>query len=144
MKTQCFDISGMSCAACSARVDKTVSSLNGINTVNVNLLKNNMTVEYDESVLGSDDIIRAVEKSGYGASLPAKADSLKKGIVNTASDDAKKLLSNDLLDSIIKSIPQEWVEHEGRENVGLLLEQVCLRRDNMRAICEQIVLERNR
>ena len=104
MKTQCFDISGMSCAACSARVDKTVSSLNGINTVNVNLLKNNMTVEYDESVLGSDDIIRAVEKSGYGASLPAKADSLKKGIVNTASDDAKKLLFRVIISAVFTEI----------------------------------------
>ena len=69
---------------------------------------------------------------------------LNKELLISKADDAKKLLSNDLLDSIIKSIPQEWVEHEGRENVGLLLEQVCLRRDNMRAICEQIVLERNR
>ena len=69
---------------------------------------------------------------------------LNKDLLISKADEAKKRLSNDLLNSIMKSIPQEWVELEGRENVGLLFEQVYLRRDNMRAICEQIILERNR
>ena len=100
MKTQCFDISGMSCAACSARVDKCVSALNGISSVNVNLLKNNMTVEYDESVLGSEDIISAVEKSGYGASLPAEKDTRAKAVKNTASDEAGKLLTRLIISAV--------------------------------------------
>ena len=64
---QIFDVTGMSCAACSARVEKCVSGLDGVSSVSVNLLKNNMSVSYDENRLSCGDIIRAVEKSGYGA-----------------------------------------------------------------------------
>ncbi|MBR4126511.1 MAG: heavy-metal-associated domain-containing protein, partial [Alphaproteobacteria bacterium] len=67
MKKQTFDITGMSCAACSARVDKAVAALKGVQTVSVNLLKNNMAVEYDEKLLSATDIAAAVEKAGYGA-----------------------------------------------------------------------------
>ena len=62
-------ITGMSCAACSARIDKAVRSLKGIKEVNVNLLTNSMVISYDDRVLTSEKIINAVVKSGYGASL---------------------------------------------------------------------------
>ena len=62
-------ISGMSCAACSARVSKAVASLKGIKEVNVNLLTNSMVVSYDETVTNPNKIIEAVTKAGYGASL---------------------------------------------------------------------------
>lgn len=62
-------ISGMSCAACSARVDKSIRSLKGVKEVNVNLLTNSMVVSYDDGVLTSEKIIKTVEKSGYGATL---------------------------------------------------------------------------
>ena len=48
MRKDHFDVTGMSCAACSARVEKSVAKLPGIKEVSVNLLKNSMTVEYDE------------------------------------------------------------------------------------------------
>ena len=67
MKKQTFSVTGMSCAACSARVSKAVSSLSGIKTANVNLLKNSMIVEYDDTILTETDISAAVEKAGYGA-----------------------------------------------------------------------------
>lgn len=51
MKKDLFDITGMSCSACSSRIQKAVSTLNGVEDANVNLLKNNMTVTYDESSL---------------------------------------------------------------------------------------------
>ncbi len=57
----------MTCSACSAHVEKSVCKLEGIAAVNVNLLQNSMTVEYDEAVLKTDDIIHAVESGGYGA-----------------------------------------------------------------------------
>lgn len=63
-----YTISGMSCAACSARVEKAVKNLKGIKEVNVNLLTNSMLVSYDES-LTSQQIIEAVVKAGYGATL---------------------------------------------------------------------------
>ena len=59
-----FNVTGMTCAACSARVEKAVSSLVGVEKCSVNLLTNSMTVEGDESI---ETIISAVEKAGYGA-----------------------------------------------------------------------------
>lgn len=71
MQKDYFDVTGMSCAACSARVEKSVAKLPGVKEVSVNLLKNSMTVEYDENALSPDGIVDAVVKAGYGASLRA-------------------------------------------------------------------------
>lgn len=64
-----YDITGMSCAACSSRIEKSVSALSGIQQVSVNLLKNSMVVKYDKKALTEEQIIQAVVKAGYGASL---------------------------------------------------------------------------
>ena len=64
-----YQIGGMSCAACSARIDKAVRGLKGIKEVNVNLLTNSMVVSYDEKILNSDKIIKTVIKAGYDANL---------------------------------------------------------------------------
>ncbi|MBP5358431.1 MAG: heavy metal translocating P-type ATPase [Treponema sp.] len=61
-----FAVSGMTCAACSARVEKAVSSVNGVSSCSVNLLTNSMKVEGSAS---QDEIVSAVEKAGYGARL---------------------------------------------------------------------------
>lgn len=66
---QKFDVTGMTCSACSAHVEKSVSKLEGVQCVNVNLLQNSMVVEYDDHALGTTDIIHAVESGGYGASV---------------------------------------------------------------------------
>lgn len=62
-----FNITGMSCAACAARVDKAVSAVRGVQSVAVNLLKNTMRVEYDEKTVLPAVIVSAVERAGYGA-----------------------------------------------------------------------------
>ena len=62
-----FTVSGMSCAACSARVEKAVSALRGVRAADVNLLQNTLTADFDESVLSVQDIVAAVENAGYGA-----------------------------------------------------------------------------
>ena len=54
-----FDVTGMSCSACSSHVEKSVSKLEGIKTVSVNLLTNSMQVEYDETKLDTGKIIEA-------------------------------------------------------------------------------------
>ena len=59
----------MTCSSCSAHVEKAVNKVNGIEKVTVNLLSNNMVVEYDEAVSTNNDIIRAVENAGYEASV---------------------------------------------------------------------------
>lgn len=70
-----FDVTGMTCSACSSRVEKCVSKLEGVREVSVNLLTNSMQVEYDESVLKEGQIIGAVVKAGYGASPKTQASS---------------------------------------------------------------------
>ena len=69
MKKETYDITGMSCAACSARIEKGISGMEGMQQCSVNLLKNSMTVSYDEAELDSGKIIHQVEDIGYGASL---------------------------------------------------------------------------
>lgn len=68
MKNQ-FEVTGMTCSACSAHVEKSVSKLAGVEKVSVNLLTNSMQVEYDETRLSVDRIINAVENAGYGAAV---------------------------------------------------------------------------
>ncbi len=62
-----FNIVGMTCASCSSHVEKAVNKLDGVDNVNVNLLLNNMVVQYDEKVLDDSTIISAVRKAGYDA-----------------------------------------------------------------------------
>ena len=73
MKKEKFEVTGMTCSACSARVEKTVSKLEGTENVSVNLLTGTMQVDFDENVLSEEKIISAVEKAGYGASAAASA-----------------------------------------------------------------------
>ena len=95
-------ITGMSCAACSARVDKAVRKLEGVKELNVNLLTNSMVISYDENILNDSDIINAVIKSGYGAekyipknnSIASKKDELE-------DHNTKKLLLRLILSFIL-------------------------------------------
>lgn len=66
---QKFNVTGMTCSACSSRVEKCVRHLDGIQDVSVNLLTNSMQAEYDDSKLSEEMIIDAVTKAGYGASV---------------------------------------------------------------------------
>lgn len=68
-----FDVTGMTCSACSSRVEKCVSKLEGVDEVSVNLLTNSMQVKYDEKIIKEQGIIDAVVHAGYGAS-PAEND----------------------------------------------------------------------
>ncbi len=70
-----FDVTGMSCAACSAHVEKAVAGVEGVSQVSVNLLTNSMNVEGNAS---DEAIVSAVVKAGYGASLKQKADAENK------------------------------------------------------------------
>lgn len=89
-----FDIGGMSCAACSARVERAVGSLDGVSSCSVNLLTNSMTIESD---LDDKVIISAVEGAGYSAKV-----SEKRASPSVASDSAKKETKN-LISRLISS-----------------------------------------
>ena len=62
-----YDIEGMTCASCAQTIEKVVGKLEGIKTVNVNLATEKMTVDFDESLVLSTDIVSAVENAGYHA-----------------------------------------------------------------------------
>ena len=69
MAKEKYNITGMSCAACSAKVERVVGKVDGVENVSVNLLTNSMQVEYKEDKLSSNDIIKNIADAGYGASL---------------------------------------------------------------------------
>ena len=82
-----YNVTGMSCAACSARVEKAVCGVPGVTSCSVSLLTNSMGVEGTAS---ASDIISAVEKAGYGASLkggPAKKSGSYSDVI-AANEDA--------------------------------------------------------
>lgn len=97
-----YNITGMSCAACSAKVEKTVSKLVGMDKASVNLLTNSMQVEYDEKKLSSKDIIKSVVDAGYGASLAGDTkEKAKDKSIKKTNDDAISSMKFRLKVSII-------------------------------------------
>ena len=69
MKKELLDITGMSCSACSSRIEKVVGRMEGVEEVAVNLLTNKALVSYDESKLDTAAIIARIEKLGFGAAI---------------------------------------------------------------------------
>ena len=88
MKTQKFDVTGMTCSACSARIEKNINKTGGVLEANVNLLTNSMTVKYDDTVLSDKDIIKIVEDTGYGASSVMEK---KAEVKSEAKDDKSEI-----------------------------------------------------
>ena len=82
-----YNVTGMSCAACSSRVEKAVSKVPGVSTCSVSLLTNSMGVEGSAS---PDSIIAAVEAAGYGASLKGASDTRNASANHAAEEDALK------------------------------------------------------
>ena len=102
---QKFTVTGMTCSACSVHVDKAVRKLPGVQDVNVNLLGGSMTVDGDDSVT-PEAVIAAVEKAGYGASLPAAPGQNAAPVPapNTMEDELKSMKTR-LIASFIFLIP---------------------------------------
>lgn len=98
-----FNVTGMSCAACSSRVEKAVSKVQGVDSVSVNLLTNSMLVEGD---VPADNIIEAVEKAGYGAEVAGSSDaSSKKTAAKDSSMDETRALRRRFVISLIFLAP---------------------------------------
>ena len=91
MKKLKFSVTGMSCAACQAHVEKAVSKVKGVADVNVNLLANKMTVDLDENVTNAQAVINAVEGAGYGASEIGNNENKTASTVAAAQDESKKM-----------------------------------------------------
>ena len=92
-----YDVRGMTCSACVANVTKAVERLDGVNTANVNLMTNSMKVNFDENKINDEEIIKAVEKIGYGASPAGEKIKNEAGPV----DDRERALKHRLISSSI-------------------------------------------
>ncbi len=93
MKKQNFVVTGMTCSACSSRVEKCVSAIDGTSDVSVNLLTNSMRLSYDENLTSEDDIIQTVIRAGYGAYVKG-ADTLAAASGSTAQNPQEEQIRN--------------------------------------------------
>ncbi|WP_299446967.1 heavy metal translocating P-type ATPase [uncultured Phascolarctobacterium sp.] len=92
MRKELLDITGMSCSACSSRIEKVVGRMDGVDEMSVNLLTNNARVTYDETKLDMPAIIARIEKLGFGAAVhqaAAKAAPVKPA--DTAADELREM-----------------------------------------------------
>ncbi|HPJ65761.1 MAG TPA: heavy metal translocating P-type ATPase [Flexilinea sp.] len=105
---QTYHVTGMSCAACAAAVEKSVRKLPGVKRADVNLLANKLSVEIDPEIVTPADIMRAVEKAGYGAEpldiKAAASASRSKTAVNPAEVEQKEMKQRLIL-SVVFLIP---------------------------------------
>ena len=101
---QRFNITGMSCSACSAAVERSVNRLDAIKSCEVSLLTNSMTVEFDENITSSLQIISAVKSAGYGAEIYGKKQDKKE-----KKDDGLKQMKTRLVVSFVCLIPLMYI-----------------------------------
>ena len=93
MRKELLDITGMSCSACSSRIEKVVGRMDGVETIAVNLLTNKAQITYDDAKLDANAIIARIEKLGFGAAVhqaTAKA-ALPAKPTNTAALELKEM-----------------------------------------------------
>ena len=102
--TENFDVTGMSCAACSAHVEKSVGAVAGVRSVAVNLLQNSMKVDFDESKTNTAEIIAAVESGGYGASVKGEAKAEQK-----PAESEQKSMKRRIIVSVVFLIPLMYI-----------------------------------
>ncbi len=93
-----YNVTGMSCASCVARVEKAVNKVDGVTSCSVNLLTNSMSVDGD---VKSSDVINAVEKAGYGASLKGNSSKENKTNGEPLKDTETPKLKKRLFSSLI-------------------------------------------
>lgn len=105
MKKQKYNVTGMTCAACQANVEKRVSRIEGVSSCEVSLLSNSMAVEFDEALTNDSEIIAAVIGIGYGASIFGTE---KKKEDNSAEAERKQMFTR-LITSVILMIPLMYI-----------------------------------
>lgn len=93
-----YNVTGMSCASCVARVEKAVNKVDGVTSCSVNLLTNSMSVDGD---VKSSDVISAVEKAGYGASLKGNSSKENKSNDEPLKDTETPKLKKRLFSSLV-------------------------------------------
>lgn len=102
-----FDVTGMTCSACSSHVEKSVSKLTGVENVSVNLLTNSMQVEFDENKLDTAGIIKAVEDAGYGAAV--KDEHAKSGKKTSGQSDSQENSGLSAVEQNVKNMKKRLI-----------------------------------
>lgn len=102
-----FDVTGMTCSACSSHVEKSVGKLTGVENVSVNLLTNSMQVEFDENKLDTAGIIKAVEDAGYGAAV--KDEHAKSGTKTSGQSDSQENSGLSALEQNVKNMKKRLI-----------------------------------
>ena len=108
MQTRYFTVTGMSCAACSANVEKAVSRLDGVETAQVNLLTKRMAVSYNPDTVNADTIIQAIEKRGYGA-FPLSEENTAQPSVRQADSEITDAEKKQFIFSLFFLIPLMYI-----------------------------------
>ena len=107
-----YDVRGMTCSACVANVTKAVEKLDGVSNANVNLMTNSMKVNFDENKINDEEIIKAVEKIGYGASPAGEKIKNEDGPVDDRERDLKhRLISSSIFMLILMYIAMGHMVH---------------------------------
>ena len=102
-----FDVTGMTCSACSSHVEKSVGKLTGVENVSVNLLTNSMQVEFDENKLDTAGIIKAVEDAGYGAAV--KDEHAKSGTKTSGQSDSQENSGLSAVEQNVKNMKKRLI-----------------------------------
>mgnify|MGYP002585064092 CR=1 FL=1 len=102
-----FDVTGMTCSACSSHVEKSVGKLTGVENVSVNLLTNSMQVEFDENKLDTAGIIKAVEDAGYGAAV--KDGHAKSGTKTSGQSDSQENSGLSAVEQNVKNMKKRLI-----------------------------------
>ena len=108
MRTEKFNVTGMTCAACSAHVEKAVAAVEGVSEVTVSLLTNSMSVQY-EAPASAQAICQAVQMAGYGASPEQKAQTNAQAAREALEDHETPKLARRLIASLVLLIPLMYV-----------------------------------
>ena len=119
MKTEKYNVTGMTCAACQANVTRCVQKLEGVQDVNVSLLANQMTVVYDEGKLDSANIERAVQEIGYGASSLEQTGTKSGGFRSEwqrrqdQAEESRMAMKKRLISSVVLLVPLMYIAMGG-------------------------------
>jgi Cu+-exporting ATPase len=106
---QKFSVTGMTCAACSAHVEKAVAKIPGVEETSVSLMTNSMQVTYDEKQVGSEEIIDAVVQAGYGASVAGMQREKTQKSATALAEEEQKKVGRRLVTSLLLLIPLMYV-----------------------------------
>lgn len=109
MKQECYDITGMTCASCSAAVERVTRKMEGVQESNVNLATNKMTITYDESKVSPEDIIGRVEKAGFGAALEQIKEKEQEKEEKLEQEEAQHKIRQRVIGSIIFAVPLLYI-----------------------------------